>query len=198
MSPQAAWQRARYAWINTLGLFAALGIFGGGFIVPVMAQQSTNQSPVAQPDMVTTAEETAVTIVALANDSDPDSGTLPITGFVSHTRGTVVINSDTSITYTPVANYSGTDTFAYTVNDGQGGAAVGTVIVTVTGTNDPPVAVADVATSSGSTTTIALLANDTDPDGYSLSVGTATAGAHGTVTVNAKHHHVHTSRGVRR
>ena len=185
MSPQAAWQRARYARINTLGLFAALGILGGAFVVPVMAQQSTNQSPVAQPDMVTTAEETAVTIAALANDSDPDGGTLTITGFVSPTHGTVVINSGTSITYTPAANYSGTDTFAYTVSDGQGGAAVGTVIVTVTGTNDPPVAVADVATSSGSATTIALLANDTDSDGDTLSVASVTQGAHGTVGVSA-------------
>ena len=184
MSPQAAWQKARHARIQTLGLFAALGMIGGAFVVPVMAQQATNQVPVAQPDTVSTAEETAITVSVLANDTDPDGNALTVTGFVSPTHGTAVINGGTTVTYIPAANYVGVDTFAYTVSDGQGGAAVGTVIITVTATNDPPVAVADTATASIATS-IAVLTNDTDPDGDTLTITSVTQGAHGTVGSSA-------------
>lgn len=184
MSPQAAWQKARHARIQTLGLFAALGMIGGAFVVPVMAQQATNQAPVAQPDTVSTAEDTAITVTVLANDTDPDGNTLTVTGLVSPTHGTAVINGGTTVTYTPAANYVGVDTFAYTVSDGQGGAAVGTVIITVTAANDPPVAVADTATVSVATS-IAVLTNDIDPDGDTLTITAVTQGAHGTVGSSA-------------
>ena len=184
MSPQAAWQKARHARIQTLGLFAVLGMIGGAFVIPVMAQQATNQVPVAQPDTVSTAEETAITVSVLANDTDPDGNTLTVTGFVSPTHGTAVISGGTTVTYTPAANWVGMDTFAYTVSDGQGGAAVGTVIITVTPANDPPVAVADTATVSVATS-IAVLTNDTDPDGNTLTITAVTQGAHGTVGSSA-------------
>lgn len=181
MSPQAAWQRARHARIQSLGLFAAVGLIAGAFAVPAMAQQAQNQAPVAQPDTVTTAEEAAITIAVLANDSDPDGGTLTVSGIVNPTHGTAVVNAGASITYTPALNYAGTDTLTYTLSDGQGGTATGTVVITVTPVNDPPVGVGDTATSGGAATTIAVLTNDTDVDGDTLTVTSVTQGAHGTV-----------------
>jgi hypothetical protein len=54
--------------------------------------------------------------------------------------GTVVVNTeDSTLTYTPAANYSGTVSFGYTVVDAFGGTASGTVTVTVTSVNDAPV-----------------------------------------------------------
>ena len=67
-----------------------------------------------------------------ANDAVAAGYSLKITG-VTHTGGhggSVVLNGE-SITYTPPENYVGTDSFTYTVNDGHGGAAVGTVAVSV-------------------------------------------------------------------
>ncbi|RNL99216.1 Ig-like domain-containing protein, partial [Dickeya undicola] len=65
--------------------------------------------------------------------------------------GTVVINPDGTLTYTPNANFNGTDTVTYTVSDGAGGVAMGTLTVTVTAVNDAPVAGADTATTDEDT-----------------------------------------------
>ena len=47
------------------------------------------------------------------------------------THGTVIVNSDGTYTYTPIANYSGTDSFTISVNDGKGGFTSVTVDVIV-------------------------------------------------------------------
>ncbi|MDV6997695.1 cadherin-like domain-containing protein, partial [Dickeya solani] len=54
-------------------------------------------------------------------------------------HGTVVINANGTLTYTPAANYNGSDTISYTVSDGQGGTATATVTVSITPVNDAPV-----------------------------------------------------------
>ncbi len=185
MSPQAAWQRARYARLQTLGLFAAIGILAGAIAIPAMAQQVTNQVPVAGADTVTTAEDTATTVAVLANDTDADGHTLTVSGTTNPAHGTVAVNAGSTITYTPTANYHGADTFTYTVSDGNGGTATGVVSVTVTPVNDAPVAVADTATAAAGTSTVTVLANDTDADGDTLAITAVTQGAHGAVAASA-------------
>ena len=84
----------------------------------------------------------------LANDSDVDSVLSPasITAFdaVSANGGAVVNNGDGTFTYTPALNFTGIDTFTYTVSDGAL-SDVATVTITVTPVNDAPVAGDDVA-----------------------------------------------------
>ena len=96
------------------------------------AIESVVHPPVANTDTATTNENTAVNIPVLANDTDPD-GFLPLkvsaTSAASH--GAVVLNGDNTITYTPASNYTGSDSFTYSVMDGRGSTAVGTVSVTV-------------------------------------------------------------------
>jgi large repetitive protein len=144
---------------------------------------SVNDNPVAAGDGASTAEDTAVTINVLGNDSDADGDQLAVTG-ASASHGTVTVNGDGTLTYTPDANYTGGDTIAYSISDGKGGTATGTVAVGVGAENDGPVAQDDAATTSEDTAvTIAVLANDSDADGDSLSVTSASAG-HGSVTIN--------------
>ena len=119
----------------------------------------------------------------LATDSEPDGDPLTVTG-ASATNGTVVINPDGTLTYTPNANFNGTDTVTYTISDGQGGTSIASVAVTVVPVNDPPVAANDTAsTNEDVPITIGVLGNDTDLDGDSLTV-TAAAASNGTVTIN--------------
>ncbi|NEU06694.1 hypothetical protein GZH53_00055, partial [Flavihumibacter sp. R14] len=75
-----------------------------------------NDAPVAVNDTYTTAEETAITITApgiLANDSDIDNDPLTAIKVTDPANGTVVLNADGSFTYTPNANFNGTDSFTY-------------------------------------------------------------------------------------
>jgi hypothetical protein len=91
------------------------------------------------------------------------------------------------VTYTPSAGWTGTDTFTYTVSDGNGGLDSAVVTVTVTaGPNQPPVAKDDSkVTDEDVAGTIPVLANDSDPDGDPVSVISVNQGAHGSVTKTA-------------
>ena len=143
----------------------------------------TNPLPTAAPDTATTAEDTPVTIAVLANDADPDGDPLTVTTATA-ANGSVVVNANGTLTYTPDRDYNGTDTIIYTISDGQGGTATATVIVTVAPVNDPPLARDDAATTDEDTpVTIAILANDADVDGDALTITAATA-QNGAVTIN--------------
>jgi len=140
-----------------------------------------NDAPVAANDTVTTAEDTAVVINVLGNDTDVDGDTLSVTAIngtaitattpVAITGGTVSLGANGQLTFTPAANFNGTPSFTYTVSDGKGGTSNGTVNVTVTPVNDAPVAAADtVRTDEDTPVVINVLGNDTDVDGDALSI----------------------------
>ncbi|EFO80749.1 Cna B domain-containing protein [Oscillochloris trichoides DG-6] len=102
----------------------------GDTSAPQTKQISINNRPVAVNDAVTMTFNTSQTVPVLANDSDPENHTLSITGVTNGAHGTVVIEG-TSVRYTPNLNYVGSDSFTYTISDGNGGTATGTVQVTV-------------------------------------------------------------------
>ncbi|WP_349269660.1 Virginiamycin B lyase [Mycolicibacterium parafortuitum] len=146
-----------------------------------------NESPSAANDSVSTAEDTSAVIDVRANDSDPNGDDISIASVGAAQHGTVAV-LDGRITYTPVTNFYGTDTFDYTITDGHL-TDTASVTVTVTPVNDPPVAVNDAVMVVGNSgpTVINVLGNDTDPDAAdSLTVtvlSTPTQG--GAVSINA-------------
>ena len=143
-----------------------------------------NDPPVANDDAVTTDEDTPVTIGVLGNDTDIDGDDLTVIDAIS-ADGTVTINPDGTLQFTPNANFNGTATISYTIDDGNGGTDTAIVTVTVNPVNDPPVANPDTATTDEDTlVNIPLIGNDTDADGDALTVTAATA-PNGTVTINA-------------
>lgn len=89
-----------------------------------------NDAPLAVDDTASTSTETPVTIPVLSNDSDPDGDALNVTAVSAPANGTTVISGDTII-YTPAANFSGEETFTYTISDPEGSTASATVTVTV-------------------------------------------------------------------
>src|SRR5262249_35801032 len=91
--------------------------------------------------------------------------TLSSVGAAAH--GTVVVNGNNAV-YTPAANYNGSDTFTYTISDGHGGTATGTVNVTVVAVNDNPVLDPITNKSVQATTLLTFAINATDIDGDTL------------------------------
>jgi CshA-type fibril repeat protein/VCBS repeat-containing protein len=146
----------------------------------------TNPAPVTTDDTATTAEDTPVSGNVLANDSDPDGDPLAVTGFsvggqnfapgqtaVIAGIGTLTIAADGSYTFTPAANYNGpVPAVTYTVSDGQGGSDDGTLTLSVTPANDPPVVVIQIpGQSDNDGQTIApvdVSGSFSDPDGDAL------------------------------
>jgi hypothetical protein len=99
-------------------------------------------APVARNDSASTAEDTAVVIPILANDTDADNAINPasVLLFAQPAHGQVSFNSlSGKATYTPSANYFGTDTFTYKVRDISGNLSnIATVSVTISSVNDAP------------------------------------------------------------
>lgn len=85
-------------------------------------------------DEVETDEDTSVTIDVLANDTDEDSPISPVASVTNGSNGTVAINEDGTLTYTPEPNFSGSDSFTYTNTENN----TATVNVTVNATADVP------------------------------------------------------------
>ncbi len=152
---------------------------------------AVNDPPVAQNDSgIVLDEDTTATIDVLANDTDlADGDTLSIAsvGTPAHGKALIVLGK---IRYTPDANYSGTDSFVYTVSDGKGGTADATVSVTVNNVNDAPVAKPDTATAREDiAATINVLSNDFDVDtavntSEHISLLSSTNGSHGTTAIS--------------
>ena len=87
---------------------------------------ATNNPPVANADSATTPQNVPVNIAVLSNDTDPDKDALSIVVFTQPGHGVVTLNGQ-NLVYTPTSGYSGTDSFTYTLSDGHGGTAKGTV-----------------------------------------------------------------------
>lgn len=143
----------------------------GGATVNVFIE-GVNDGPDAVNDAVTTAEDTPITIDALANDTDVEGDALTITGAsVPAQQGSVEVVGN-QLVFTPAPDFNGEATITYSITDGNGGTDTAEVAVTVTPVNDDPVAVDDVETTDeDQPITIDLIANDTDVDGDPLSVG---------------------------
>ena len=140
--------------------------------------------PDANPDTATTAEDTPVTIPVLANDTDPTGQPLTVTS-AEAPNGSVTLNPNGTITYTPDPNYNGPDIITYTVTDPDGNTSTSTVAVTVTPVNDAPEANPDTSTTPFNTpVTFAVLGNDTDVDGDTLVISGTPTSPNGTVVVN--------------
>ncbi|HCM0976392.1 TPA: tandem-95 repeat protein, partial [Vibrio parahaemolyticus] len=130
-------------------------------------------APVADivADKATVVEDTPTIIKVLGNDTfEGDGKVVSLDANNGPANGTVSINPDGSVTYTPNDNYVGKDTFTYIVTSG-GVSESTTVEVNVTPVNDAPVAKDDIATTQEDTAvTIDVLPNVTDVDGDKLSI----------------------------
>ncbi|PLS20364.1 hypothetical protein C0U40_17155 [Amylibacter cionae] len=143
---------------------------------------AVNDAPVAQAGTASGDEDTVISGMLLASDVDGD--TLRYAVETQATHGTVAIRPDGSYAYTPGADFNGTDSFTYTVSDGNGGTDTQTVNITVNAVNDAPVAQAGMA-SGDEDTVISGTVAASDVDGDTLTFALATDGSNGSVVMAA-------------
>ncbi|WP_115936483.1 beta strand repeat-containing protein, partial [Aestuariispira insulae] len=172
----------------------------------------SNDGPVAVADSNSITEDTApnpVTGTVLDNDSDVDGDSLTVSlvngsagnvgSAVSGSFGSLLLIADGSYSYTLDngnslvqslgVGESLTDSFTYTIDDGNGGTAQTTLTITINGSNDAPVVSGPITHSTAEDTAITLteaqlLAAASDVDGDALSVSGVVSASNGTVTDN--------------
>ena len=164
-----------------------------------------NSPPVAEPDTASTNEDAIIGGNVLTNDHDDDGNPLEVIAFdaVSAQGAAVTVAADGTFSYNPTGAAALQtlsngelldDTFTYTISDGQGGTAIGTVTVHVTGMNDAPTATAKTGATDEDTTLSKpagfLLDGAHDPDAHdtlSINVGAsdATSAKGAIVTIQA-------------
>ncbi|WP_448549432.1 Ig-like domain-containing protein [Thalassotalea fusca] len=159
---------------------------------------NANQPPVAVNDNYQMDEDTTLIVNAsdadalLANDFDPENDTITLTDNLIETvsNGVLTIDIAGNFTYVPDANFYGTDSFIYEIEDSQGNTAQAIATIDIAAVNDAPLALSDnYQTNEDSLLTVSapgLLGNDTDPDMDSLTVNTSpeVAPSNGQVTLS--------------
>ncbi|MEO5703220.1 MAG: retention module-containing protein, partial [Gammaproteobacteria bacterium] len=100
-----------------------------------------NNAPVANNDTLAATEDTQVTYTAadlLGNDTDVEGNPLSIATVTSGVGGTVVLNGNGTVTFTPSANFNGAASFSYIASDGITTSNSATVTINVAAVNDAP------------------------------------------------------------
>jgi hypothetical protein len=95
---------------------------------------AVNDAPVATNDAYSTDEDTPLNVAApgvLGNDTDADVDALTAVLNTGPGNGTLTLNADGSFSYTPNANFNGSDSFTYVANDGTVDSNIATVAITV-------------------------------------------------------------------
>lgn len=104
-----------------------------GYVTVTVNQTISQHVPDAQDDQyIVTQNSSNNYCPVLANDSDIDGDSLTIISVTQPASGQVtLINSNTAIEYTPTADFSGVDSFSYTITDGQSNSDTANVFLTV-------------------------------------------------------------------
>ncbi|WP_425617498.1 Ig-like domain-containing protein [Anatilimnocola sp. NA78] len=125
---------ANFAGTETFTYTISDGNGGTATATVTVTVTGVNDPPTAANDTLNAFKNSTTTLLVLANDSSaPDANeTFTVTAVTQGAHGTIAISpGGGSVTYTPAANYTGTDTFTYTITDAGGLTATATVTVTV-------------------------------------------------------------------
>jgi uncharacterized repeat protein (TIGR01451 family) len=160
-----------------------------------------NAPPQADDDPLAVQEDSIDNALdVLDGDSDANGDVLSVDAVGATDQGGTALNGGTVVTYTPAADFFGSEVFTYTVTDGNGGYATATVTVTVQNENDPPTAdddayVTPFEVSLVVTTALGVLNNDADLDGDVLTAGVALGPSHGALDLRPDGSFVYTPTG---
>ena len=143
-----------------------------------------NDAPISYAQSVATDEDTPLVITLTSSDVDNDESEMIYSIGVAPQNGTAALTGANQVTYTPNANFHGTDSFQYRVNDGGKNSGLATISITVNSINDTPLAQAQAITLlEDSTKAITLVGTDVDGDALTYTV--TQHPSHGTLTGTA-------------
>lgn len=103
---------------------------GSDMVSVTISDPLQNNPPVANDDSANVDQDSSVNISVLSNDTDQDDDSLTISSVTQGANGSVTNNGST-VTYTPDASFVGSDSFTYSISDGNGGSDSATVDITV-------------------------------------------------------------------
>jgi VCBS repeat-containing protein len=145
-----------------------------------------DDAPIAVDDSFTIAEDTTLNATVKGNDTLSGDGGNVWALATGTSNGTVTVNANGNFTYTPNANFNGTDSFTYTLCDADNDCVTAKVTITVTGTDDAPLAVNDSYTTPEDTTLNGSVTGNDTPSGDGGNVWTIVTGTtNGSVTMTA-------------
>jgi Ca2+-binding RTX toxin-like protein len=172
------------AGISTTALYVGGGVLAVGGIAVAADDDDSKSAPptpntapefAAPQQVVNATEDTPKTITVAATDVDGD--TLTYTAAAA-SNGVVVNNGNGQFTYTPNADYNGSDSFVVTVSDGKGGSTTQTINISVAAVNDAPTAASQTVNAVEDTAqTITVSASDVDGDVLTYTAATPTNGS---------------------
>ena len=173
-----------------LGTWVAIGAGATAAVAFALAgddDDDKNAAPVASNVTLTTQEDVAGFNGQLpAVDDDGDVLTYTIDQGPTAAQGTLNVNPDGSFTFVPTANFNGTVTINFTVEDPSGATSSGVLTINVTAVNDVPTAVNGTGTGAEDaaiTGSLAPLVNDVDGDTLTYSLNSQAN--NGTVSINS-------------
>ncbi|MCR9296696.1 MAG: Ig-like domain-containing protein, partial [bacterium] len=168
------------------------GALNSELIAVEITVNPVNDAPLAMGESYSVLEDESLEVLQpglLGNDSDPDGDALEVVLDTPPSNGQLELNADGSFTYTPAANFSGSDSFSYRVSDGVAVSEIVTAEIIVESKNDRPRVGNDFYTvMEDNILEVALpgiLANDTDADGDILLPMLIDLPDHGVVELSA-------------
>ncbi len=150
--------------------------------VAVTVNPVADDAPIANPTTLVVSEDTPAT--GALNAYDPDGGPLTYALTTPSANGTVTLNPDGTYTYTPNANFFGSDSFAITITDSSGTTLVVPISFTVAPVDDAPVGSDLSITPPEDGGFVGTLPAASDPEGQPVTFALGRPPSSGTATVN--------------
>jgi hypothetical protein len=145
-----------------------------------VAIEAVNDVPSAIAQTVSGAEDGALSIILSGSDDERDILTYALVSAPAH--GSASLSGNT-VTYTPSANYNGTDSFTFTASDDSSTSSPATVSLAIAAVNDVPSATAQ-SVSAAINSSQPIILGGSDPDGDSLTYTLASGPANGSTSLN--------------
>lgn len=162
----------------------------------IVTVESVNDAPLAVQDDLPTIEEDQIAVFTaeqlLSNDTDADGDALTLVGvdsFLSNAGGTVELNADGDIVFTPEPDFAGPGFFYYWVEDSAGARSRGIAHITINPVNDLPeiaeaVGVQSIMSDGAAVYQISdLVDTGTDVETAELTLGAVDGAVNGTVSI---------------